>query len=143
MPWSETTPMLERRRFIDEFLRGGWTISDLCASYGISRRVGYKWLTRFLVEGDHALADHSRRPRTSPWAIAEDTATLLLTARRRHPTWGPRKILAYLRPRHRGRPARSEHRRGALQAPRPGAAETPAPAARASRAAHVADHRAE
>lgn len=100
MPWSEKTPMSERRRFIDEFLRGSGTMSDLCASYGISRRVGYKWLTRFLVEGDRALADRSRRPRTSPWAIAEDVATLLITARRRHPTWGPRKILDYLRPRH-------------------------------------------
>jgi transposase InsO family protein len=92
--------MSERRQFIDEFLRGSGTMSDLCASYGISRRVGYKWLTRFLVEGDRALVDRSRRPRTSPWAIAEDVAALLLTARRRHPTWGPRKILDYLRPRH-------------------------------------------
>ena len=60
MPWSEKTPMSERRRFIDEFLRGSGTMSDLCASYGISRRVGYKWLTRLLVEGDRALADRSR-----------------------------------------------------------------------------------
>lgn len=100
MPWSEKTPMSERRRFIDEFLRGSGTMSDLCASFGISRRVGYKWLTRFLIEGDRALADRSRRPQTSPWAITEDIATLLITARRRHPTWGPRKILDYLRPRH-------------------------------------------
>ncbi|MDH3496861.1 MAG: integrase core domain-containing protein [Gemmatimonadota bacterium] len=93
--------MSERRRFIDEYLRGTASMTVLCASYGISRRVGYKWLTRFLVEGDRALEDRSRRPRTSPWAIAPDVATLLLTARRRHPTWGPRKILDYLRPRHR------------------------------------------
>lgn len=91
MPWSERTPMSERRRFIDEFLRGSGTMSDLCASYGISRLVGYKWLTRFMVEGDRSLADRSRRPRTSPWAIADDVAALLLTARRRHPTWGPRR----------------------------------------------------
>lgn len=101
MPWRVQTPMSERRRFIDEYLRGTASMTVLCASYGISRRVGYKWLTRFLVEGDRALEDRSRRPRTSPWAIAPDVATLLLTARRRHPTWGPRKILAYLRPRHR------------------------------------------
>jgi transposase InsO family protein len=92
--------MSERRRFIEEYLRGTASMTVLCASYGISRRVGYKWLTRFLVEGDRALEDRSRRPCTSPWAIAPDVATLLLTARRRHPTWGPRKILDYLRPRH-------------------------------------------
>lgn len=101
MPWRVQTPMSERRRFVDEYLRGTASMTVLCASYGISRRVGYKWLTRFLVEGDRALEDRSRRPRTSPWAIAPDVATLLLTARRRHPTWGPRKILDYLRPRHR------------------------------------------
>jgi len=100
MPWRVQSPMSERRRFIDEYLRGTASMTVLCASYGISRRVGYKWLTRFLVEGDRALGDRSRRPHTSPWAIEADVATLLLTARRRHPTWGPRKILDYLRPRH-------------------------------------------
>lgn len=100
MPWRVQTPMSERRRFIDDYLRGHASMTVLSASYGISRRVGYKWLTRFLVEGDRALGDRSRRPHTSPWAIEADVATLLLTARRRHPTWGPRKILDYLRPRH-------------------------------------------
>ena len=36
MPWSEKTPVSERRRFIDEFLRGSGTMSDLCASYGLT-----------------------------------------------------------------------------------------------------------
>ena len=100
MPWRVQTPMSERRQFVDECLRGANSMTALCASYGISRRVGYKWLTRFLVDGDRALCDHSRRPRTSPWAVDAELATLLLAARRRHPTWGPRKILAYLEPRH-------------------------------------------
>jgi putative transposase len=100
MPWRVQTPMSERRQFVDDYLRGTDSMTVLCASYGISRRVGYKWLTRFLVEGDRALGDHSRRPHTSPWTVAPEIATLLLTARRRHPTWGPRKILAYLGPRH-------------------------------------------
>jgi putative transposase len=100
MPWRVQTPMSERRQFVDDYLRGTGSMTVLCASYGISRRVGYKWLTRFLIEGDRALGDHSRRPHTSPWAVVPEIATLLLTARQRHPTWGPRKILAYLGPRH-------------------------------------------
>ena len=100
MPWRVLTPMSERRQFVDEYLRGTTSMTALCAGYGVSRRIGYKWLTRFLVEGDRSLGDHSRRPRTSPWAIEPELAVLLLTARQRHPTWGPRKILAYLRPRH-------------------------------------------
>ena len=100
MPWSVNTPMSERRQFVDEYLRGSASMTVLCAGYGISRRVGYKWLSRFLVDGDRVLCDHSRRPHTSPWAIDGELAALLLTARQRHPTWGPRKILAYLSPRH-------------------------------------------
>jgi len=114
MPWRVQTPMSERRQFVDDYLRGTGSMTVLCASYGISRRVGYKWLTRFLVEGDRALGDQSRRPHTSPWAVAPELATLLLTARRRHPTWGPRKILAYLQPRHPQLPLPAASTVGAL-----------------------------
>ncbi len=114
MPWRVLSPMSERRRFIDEYLRGANSMTALCASYGVSRRIGYKWLTRFLVEGDRALCDHSRRPRSSPWAVDAELATLLLAARRRHPTWGPRKILAYLRPRHPRAPFPAASTVGAL-----------------------------
>jgi putative transposase len=96
MPWRVQSPMSERRRFVDEYLHGASSMTALCACYGISRRVGYKWLARFLVEGDRDLHDQSRRPQTSPWAVAPDLATLLLETRQHHPTWGPRKILAYL-----------------------------------------------
>jgi hypothetical protein len=47
MPWRVQTPVSERRQFVDEFLRGANSMTALCASYGISRRVGYKWLTGF------------------------------------------------------------------------------------------------
>lgn len=100
MPWRVQTPMSERRQFVEEYLRRLTSMTALCACYGISRRVGYKWLARYLTEGDHALADRSRRPHSSPWAVAPDLAELLLEARLRHPSWGPRKILAYLTRRH-------------------------------------------
>jgi transposase InsO family protein len=79
-------------------------MTALCARYSISRRVGYKWLDRFLRDGPAGLADRSRRPQHCPRALAPALVELLLTTRRAHPTWGPRKILAYLARRHR-RPA--------------------------------------
>ena len=100
MPWKVQTPMSGRRQFVDEYLRRTVSMTTLCACYGISRRIGYKWVTRFLVEGDRQLQDRSRRPLTSPWAVAPEVTALLLEARHRHPTWGPRKILDYLTPRH-------------------------------------------
>ena len=59
MPWSVQTPMSDRRDFINEYLQGTTSMRVLCACYGISRRVGYKWLTRFLVEGDTVLRDRA------------------------------------------------------------------------------------
>ena len=101
MPWSVMTPMSARHDFIEDALRGLYSMTTLCHRYGISRRIGYKWLDRFLREGSAGLTDHSRRPRHCPQALEPELRDLLLTTRRAHPTWGPRKILAYLARRHR------------------------------------------
>ena len=102
MPWSEQTAMSQRQAFVEDALRGLYSMTALCARYSIRRRVGYKWLDRFLRDGPAGLADRSRRPQHCPRALAPALVELLLTTRRAHPTWGPRKILAYLarRPRH-------------------------------------------
>ena len=76
MPWRVQTPMSERRQFVEEYLRRLTSMTALCACYGISRRVGYKWLARYLAEGDRTLADRSRRPHSSPWSVAPDLAEL-------------------------------------------------------------------
>jgi transposase len=39
--------MTERRRFVDDAHRGLFSMTDLCARYGISRKTGYKWLDRY------------------------------------------------------------------------------------------------
>jgi transposase InsO family protein len=38
-----------------------------------------------------------------PWAIEDEMQELLIAARCQHPSWGPRKLLAWLERRHRGR----------------------------------------
>jgi hypothetical protein len=40
MPWQEQSPMDLRARFIADWRRGSWPVSDLCAEYGISRKTG-------------------------------------------------------------------------------------------------------
>jgi putative transposase len=101
MPWSETTPMSQRREFVEDAERGLYGMRELCARYGISRRIGYKWLARYREQGLSGLVDQSRRPETSPTQLDSELAQLCLDARTRHPTWGPRKLLAYLERRHR------------------------------------------
>lgn len=88
--------MDERVSFIVESLRGELTMSALCEKYVVSRKTGYKWLTRFREEGKQALRDRSRACLHHPNATSEELAVLLIDARKSHPTWGARKLVAWL-----------------------------------------------
>lgn len=101
MPWSETSPMEERCRFVADALSDRYSMSELCARYGVSRRVGYKWLTRFKDDGRRGLVDRSRAPHHCPHAIPEELAALICALREAHPYWGARKLLAVLKRRRR------------------------------------------
>ncbi len=61
MPWRETSVMDERLRFVARLLEGD-SMSDVCRSFGISRKTGYKIFNRYKDEGLEALTDRSRRP---------------------------------------------------------------------------------
>lgn len=102
MPWSETSPMAERQRFIEEAFRGLFTMTELCERYGISRKTGYKWLERFEQDGRRGLVDRTRAPHTCPHRTDAQVEALLLDARHKHPTWGPEKLLDWLKPRYPG-----------------------------------------
>lgn len=100
MPWLETVPMEERLRFVHDAFSDRFTMSELCARYGVSRRIGYKWLERFEAEGRPGLQDRSRAPHHCPHRIAPAVANVLVAARRAHPHWGARKLLIILASRH-------------------------------------------
>jgi putative transposase len=97
MPWLETSPMAERRRFVDDAHRGLFSMTDLCARYGISRKTGYKWLDRHDAQGREGLRDRSHAPQHCPHKISEDVARAICEGRQAHPSWGPRKLLRWLR----------------------------------------------
>jgi transposase InsO family protein len=97
MPWNETDLMRERVRFIDDLESELFTMTELCARYGISRKTGYKWAQRYVeAEGCSGLVERSRAPKHCPHRLAEPVAEALLEMRREHPRWGPRKLLAVL-----------------------------------------------
>ena len=56
MPWLETAPMEQRERFIRDHRSALYTMTELSARYGISRKTGYKWLDRFDEGGREGLA---------------------------------------------------------------------------------------
>jgi len=97
MPWRQVSAMTERLQFIRDARQRLVTFTELCALYGISRVTGYKWLRRAEQSGLDFLQELSRRPHRCPHATPPALAARLLEARRRHPNWGPRKLLALLR----------------------------------------------
>lgn len=96
MPWRETCSMEQRRKFIADWRERGWTISELCEAYGISRKTGYKWLARFMAKGLEGLNDHSRARQHQPHATTEAVEARIVELRHQRPTWGPRKLKARL-----------------------------------------------
>src|SRR3954451_13499149 len=97
MPWRERSPVDLRVQFISEYQTGLWSMTELTAQYGISRKTGYKWVERAMTGGVAALLDQSRRPRTQPTATDRTLVDALLAVRRRHPRWGAKKLLAVVR----------------------------------------------
>lgn len=95
VPWKEITQVEQRRSFINEALLRRKTMAELCAAFQISEKTGYKWVRRFLLEGDRSLEDRSHAPHSIPHRMPEATAEYFLALRGRHPTWGPRKLVAY------------------------------------------------
>ena len=48
---------MERARFITEYEKRCWSMSELCDRYQISRPTGYKWVDRIETEGLKAVDD--------------------------------------------------------------------------------------
>jgi transposase InsO family protein len=96
MPFVERCTMELRQEFVLLADQAGANVRALCRAYQISPTTGYKWLDRYRADGLAALGDQSRRPTTSPPQTAEATQARVLAARDAHPTWGSRKLHAWL-----------------------------------------------
>ena len=91
MPWTETSVMEERLRFVARLLEGE-PMSDVCREFGISRKTGYKLFERYREEGPVALADRSRRPVRYANQLPVQVEMLIIASKREKPHWGARKI---------------------------------------------------
>ncbi len=96
MPWKVTNPVNERIKFIEEWLSQKHTMIDLCRKYGVTRKTGYKWVGRFKEGGSPALYDESRARHSHPNVTDTVMIEMIVGARRRHPSWGPKKLRASL-----------------------------------------------
>jgi transposase InsO family protein len=97
MPWKAVTVMSQRKDFVSLALAENANISELCRRFGISRKTGYKWIERFRAEGDSGIADRSRRPKSVPVITPEEMERAIVRVRKRHRSWGGRKICKRLK----------------------------------------------
>ncbi len=96
MPWKASGVVEERMRFVMEFQRDEGTMTELCREYGISRPTGYALIERFQREGIAGLQDGSRAPLRHPNQTLAKIEEQILELRRARPSWGPKKLQAYL-----------------------------------------------
>ncbi len=102
VPWRMTDPKTEQIEFIQMWQEGGVDFVTLCRKFGISRKTGYKRVQRFNARSWDGLGDWSRAPHSHPNRTERVVAERIITLRRERPTWGPKKLVAWLRNREPG-----------------------------------------
>jgi transposase InsO family protein len=98
MPWKEMDAMSLRKEFVLLAMQAGSNVRELCRHYRISSRTGYKWLKRYMQEGELGLKDRSRRPKHVNKQTDAKMQSKVLEVRDQC-GWGGRKIARYLQDR--------------------------------------------
>ena len=78
MPWSEITPMDQKKQFIMDYIRRNLTITELSQLYNVSRKTSHKWINRYHRKGAGGLEELSRAPRNVPHATPKKIVELIL-----------------------------------------------------------------
>lgn len=100
MAWEGVTTMDQRVRFISEYLEGNFSVAEICRQFSISRKTGHKWIMRYEDYGPGGLEDRSTKPHSCPHKTKYTIVKTIKMARKKHPTWGPKKLLDLLSRRH-------------------------------------------
>ena len=136
MPWTASSVMEERLRFVARLLDGE-AMTDVCRDFGVSRKTGYKIFDRYKEHGLAALSDRSRRPVRYANQLPQQVESLIVRLKAEKPHWGARKMRELLVRRLDGDvrvPAKKHHPCGS-RSPRPGQAWRRAAPPRARHAA--------
>ena len=66
MPWKVSGAVEKRKAFVEEWLSGEWTMTELCARHSVSRQTGYNTVARYQSAGWESLEERSRSPLRHP-----------------------------------------------------------------------------
>ena len=92
MPLKTVNLIDQKLRFIHLARSGRFTITELCHDLCISRKTGHKYLLRYEQHEAAELHELSRCPHRNAHLTDKAVEKFILQDRRRHPTWGPKKL---------------------------------------------------
>jgi len=98
MPWRKTQMESERLKFVAALVEGkaGFSMTELCRAYGISRKTGYKWWQRFEDLGVDGLNEQSRAPKSAANKMPAEIEQRILKLKAERPYLGARKLRVIL-----------------------------------------------
>ena len=70
-----------REVMVKRVVEEGWAVSDVARAGGVSRRIVYRWVARWLELGSEGLRDRSSRPHHSPARTADEVLTQIRALR--------------------------------------------------------------
>lgn len=85
--------VVEQRYHAVMEVAAGVPVTQVAARYGVSRQSVHSWVRKYEQSGLPGLADRSHRPASCPHRIAGEAEALVCELRRRHPGWGPRRLV--------------------------------------------------
>lgn len=100
MPWKEICTVELRESLVLGMLAKEASVSELCRKAGVSRRVAYKWFSRYREKGRQGLVDQSRARQTQEHRVSDEVRVLIIAERQRHSTFGVKKIIPRLASRY-------------------------------------------
>ena len=83
----------QRYQAVLAVISDGETVTDVAARFGVARKTVHDWLAKYEAGGLEGLADRSHRPRSCPHQMDPGVEVELAVLRRRHPAWGPRRLV--------------------------------------------------
>lgn len=94
MPWRRG-PVDERKKLMEMWESGWYSVVELAARSGITRQCLHKWIKRWKAEGEAGLEELSRAPR-NPRRTPVEVIETLVRLKSEHPNAGPEKLVAMM-----------------------------------------------
>jgi transposase InsO family protein len=95
MPFVESR-LEQRISLLRDYDTGAWSVTELCADYGIDRSTFYYWLRRRGSGEEDWFSDRSRAPHGCPHKSSERIVEAVVGVRRRFRHFGAKKVRARL-----------------------------------------------